>query len=50
MLSNFLFLCYVACYEPKMEKETGGERKVHNEELHKLCFSQCIVCLISQGK
>jgi hypothetical protein len=33
-------------FGPKREEVTGGWRKLHNEELHRLCFSPSIIRVI----
>jgi hypothetical protein len=35
---------------PKRDEVTGGWRKLQNEELYKLCFSQSIIRMIRSGR
>jgi hypothetical protein len=37
-------------YEPKRDEETGGWRKLHNEELHKLYSSPSIIRIIKSRR
>jgi hypothetical protein len=37
-------------FGPKRDEVTGGWRKVHNEELHKLYSSPNIIIMIKQNK
>jgi hypothetical protein len=36
-------------FGPKRDKVTGGLRKLHNEELHNLCFSPNVIRIIKPG-
>jgi hypothetical protein len=37
-------------FGPKRDEVTGGWRKLHNEELHKFCFSPCTIRMIKSTR
>jgi hypothetical protein len=37
-------------FEPKRDEETGGWKKLHNEELHNLYFSTDIIRMIKSSR
>jgi hypothetical protein len=37
-------------FRPKRDEETGGWRKIHNEELHSLCSSPSIIRIIKSRR